>query len=752
MLLPIIELDMTKKNLVYQLPQEAFSGEDNAYTIRLKPIDYDWAEKTATIVWSPVNAESPQLDVTDGVVSMLVNSAWITAGLNRIQLNIYGTDGVLHEQSPIVRWHVRQSLPATDPAPERVDIIADLITQTTAAVDSLDVALDMTTSVETLDPTLPATVNLDKSGNTWELQIGIPQGIQGIQGEPGADGLTVSVNEVEQVNGNISITLDDIPDGAVRSISALAADIDAQGEELSDVEKRLTKVDGIYIDTPFEMGNITYTHTGSSNWTYSDRNSRIRIPQGQEIHLNAGDVIRLTDYSNARFYVAFDADDGTFGWSSEWKTSDYTAPKDGDYSILVCHLTDTELANVKELSNLVQIVRVVESFDVAINQAKTAKFTSVILSNNEGYIAFDTNAMTLTIPADTILITDEITNDTQTRFDHYKVINSETVIDYSGANSSALTFYYDLASNTFGYQNYRASLEGKLLIASARLASDAHAIKSIVTPIPYKIDGKPYGIDVPDITPYVYWAGTNVKSTNHRGYSYVAPENTLSAFKLSRKMGFRYVETDVSFTSDGVAVCLHDNTVDRTSNGTGNINNLTYEQVRALDFGSWKSTVYAGEKIPSFVEFIRICKNLGLHPYIELKSSVAYTAQQIQGLVDVVRRNGMSGKVTWISFNPTFLGCVQDYDETARLGYVVGSVTESVIQTANGLKNDGNEVFIDSSSWTSEEVNLCVAAGIPLEVWTVDNESSIVNLDPYITGVTSNNLIAEKVIYDSAMA
>lgn len=137
MLLPIIELDMTKKNLVYQLPQAAFSGEDNAYTIRLKPIDYDWAGKTTTIVWSPVNAESPQLDVTDGVVSMLINSAWITAGTNRIQLNIYSTDGVLHEQAPIVEWYVRQSLPATDPAPERVDLMADLLGQVTTTVDSL---------------------------------------------------------------------------------------------------------------------------------------------------------------------------------------------------------------------------------------------------------------------------------------------------------------------------------------------------------------------------------------------------------------------------------------------------------------------------------------------------------------------------------------------------------------------------------------------------------------------------------------
>ena len=110
----------------------------------------------------------------------------------------------------------------------------------------------------------------------------------------------------------------------------------------------------------------------------------------------------------------------------------------------------------------------------------------------------------------------------------------------------------------------------------------------------------------------------NIRAVNHRGYCTEAPENTLSAFRLSKKMGFRYVECDVSFTSDTVPVLLHDSTVDRTSNGSGNISAMTLEQVKALDFGSWKSAEYAGEKIPTFEEFMLLCKQIGLHPYIEI--------------------------------------------------------------------------------------------------------------------------------------
>lgn len=94
-----------------------------------------------------------------------------------------------------------------------------------------------------------------------------------------------------------------------------------------------------------------------------------------------------------------------------------------------------------------------------------------------------------------------------------------------------------------------------------------------------------------------------------------------------------------SFTSDGVPVCLHDSSIDRTSNGTRNIKDLTFNSVRGFDFGSWKSDKYTGEKIPSFEEFILLCKNIGLHPYIELKSSDNYSEQQIKNLVDIVKKN-----------------------------------------------------------------------------------------------------------------
>ena len=106
----------------------------------------------------------------------------------------------------------------------------------------------------------------------------------------------------------------------------------------------------------------------------------------------------------------------------------------------------------------------------------------------------------------------------------------------------------------------------------------------------------------------------NVRTIAHRGYSAVAPENTIPAYILAKQMGYKYVECDVSFTSDNVAVLLHDSTIDRTSNGTGSIADMPYEQAAQYDYGSWKSSEYTGTTIPTFEEFIMLCKKIGLHP------------------------------------------------------------------------------------------------------------------------------------------
>jgi glycerophosphoryl diester phosphodiesterase len=90
----------------------------------------------------------------------------------------------------------------------------------------------------------------------------------------------------------------------------------------------------------------------------------------------------------------------------------------------------------------------------------------------------------------------------------------------------------------------------------------------------------------------------------HRGASGYAPENTFAAFELARTMGAGGIETDVQRTSDGVLVLVHDSTVDRTTNGSGAVKDLTWDELSRLDAGSWLEPQFAGERIVRFDAFL----------------------------------------------------------------------------------------------------------------------------------------------------
>jgi len=234
----------------------------------------------------------------------------------------------------------------------------------------------------------------------------------------------------------------------------------------------------------------------------------------------------------------------------------------------------------------------------------------------------------------------------------------------------------------------------------------------------------------------------------HRGASTEAPENTLIAYQIAKERGFIMAECDVTFTKDGVGVLLHDDTINRTSNGTGNIRDLTLAQVRQYDFGSWKGTEFVGTQIPTFEEFIRLCKYIDMHPYIEIKSGCSQA--EVESLVATVRKYGMLDRVTWISFEFSAIQYVKNVDDTARLGYLAAPITEQKITELKTLRTGKNEVFFsaDNTKVTTALIERCIEEKIPLEVCTVDNVDTITNLHPYITGVTSNDKIAGQLLYD----
>ncbi|MBO4962253.1 MAG: InlB B-repeat-containing protein, partial [Clostridia bacterium] len=268
-----------------------------------------------------------------------------------------------------------------------------------------------------------------------------------------------------------------------------------------------------------------------------------------------------------------------------------------------------------------------------------------------------------------------------------------------------------------------------------------------------KIEGKCGIVNFEDDVTHSATEPGDMQSINHRGFSSTAPENTIAAYSVSKYKGFTKVECDINFTSDGYGVLLHDGSIDRTSDGTGNINSVNFNTVRGYDFGSWKSSTYANEQMPTVEEFLIQCKNLQLHPYLELKYG---TKAQIQRLALLVRRYGMEDNVTWISFDLNCLTYVRDVSPGARLGFLHSDINQDVINSANSLKTGKNEVFldinygcVDTSAEATNRVDLCKANNLPLEVWTVNDETTMKNVytatGGYVTGFTSDNTIAENV-------
>ncbi len=106
----------------------------------------------------------------------------------------------------------------------------------------------------------------------------------------------------------------------------------------------------------------------------------------------------------------------------------------------------------------------------------------------------------------------------------------------------------------------------------------------------------------------------------HRGASAYAPENTMAAFKKAIEMNADGIELDVHLSKDGYIVIIHDERVDRTTDGKGEVKDFSLDELKKLDAGSWFSDEYKGEKIPTLEELLSLIKNTEIYLNIEIKA------------------------------------------------------------------------------------------------------------------------------------
>lgn len=243
-----------------------------------------------------------------------------------------------------------------------------------------------------------------------------------------------------------------------------------------------------------------------------------------------------------------------------------------------------------------------------------------------------------------------------------------------------------------------------------------------------------------------------IRYVAHRGYHVQAPENTMPAFAAAVEAGYQFLESDVHFTKDGVAVLCHDSTINATARnadgskivGVKSIQFMTYEQLLQYDFGIAAGEAYRGTRIPTFREWIAFCREADVTPYIELKSSM--TTEQVQTLMQLVEEAGMTDHAVWISFtwNLRMLQDVVAANPEAEVGLLSNGLANTTVAMAKTLQTGQNRVFLDvlHTAVNRLSMQLAAQAGLEVEAYTV-NDAELANAltSLGVVGITTNTLL-----------
>jgi glycerophosphoryl diester phosphodiesterase len=166
----------------------------------------------------------------------------------------------------------------------------------------------------------------------------------------------------------------------------------------------------------------------------------------------------------------------------------------------------------------------------------------------------------------------------------------------------------------------------------------------------------------------------------HRGGSLEAPENTLAAFRYAVELGVPYVELDVQMTRDGELVVIHDETLDRTTNGSGLVRDYTLEELRRFDAGSKFSHLYRGEPVPTLREIMELCVGAGVGVVVELKSPHLNPGleEKVAAMLGEMWLRG-ADNIYCISFDHESIRKMRALDPAVPLGYLFEWNAESFV-------------------------------------------------------------------------
>lgn len=195
----------------------------------------------------------------------------------------------------------------------------------------------------------------------------------------------------------------------------------------------------------------------------------------------------------------------------------------------------------------------------------------------------------------------------------------------------------------------------------------------------------------------------------HRGHSLGSPENTLAALRANRALGGSTAEIDAVLTADGEIVVLHDLSVDRTTDGTGVVADMTLSQVQALDAGAWFGAEFAGERVPTLAQTLALAEEIGLGLEVEIKER-RDLPRFAKALAALLEDPALKARVMVISFDHVSLHWLKTQIPGIRTGGIVHARHADPVRVATSAGLD--ELCIDLSVWTAEDARRLHEAGV----------------------------------------
>nr|WP_268257779.1 glycerophosphodiester phosphodiesterase [Thermoanaerobacterium xylanolyticum] len=236
----------------------------------------------------------------------------------------------------------------------------------------------------------------------------------------------------------------------------------------------------------------------------------------------------------------------------------------------------------------------------------------------------------------------------------------------------------------------------------------------------------------------------------HRGDSKNAPENTLSSFKRAVDVGSDGIELDVQLSKDGYLVVIHDERVDRTTDGIGYVKDYTLKELKRLSAGIKFGRGYMNEKIPTLTEVFELLENKSILVNIEIKSGLISYPGIEEKLVNCIFEYNFEDLVLISSFNHYSLKTVKDIEPRLNIGLLYECGLVEPWHIANRMHAYSLHPFYVNI--IPEVVKGCKSNNVQLFPWTIDDEELMKNMirlgvDGIITNDPSKLIDLEKKLH-----